>query len=291
MSMPGRYRMKCVLFDTISDCTELRKQLYQNQIVCDTVVFGLEEEQSLCKAMNRLQVFPKDTLLITNSKSHAEAAASLGIACVGTTEGLCELPKVNTLLEDPEEVSIDYLDMLYCHERKIPAIIAETEHCYLKEMTETDFSALFHIYQKPEVAKYLSEPMKNEKEELDKFKAYVTWTYSFFGYGYWGVYEQNSHRFIGRAGYEVGSEPLEAGYLLDSFVWGKGYGTEILSALIQYADQELGIPTMMVRIHRNNIASFRVAEKCGMVQIGTDTTGELLLYQYKKSKTQETVPA
>ena len=79
-----------------------------------------------------------------------------------------------------------------------------------------------------------------------------------------GVYENESGKLIGKAGFKEGSSPLEVGYLLDSNVWGRGIATEVVSALVHYAKEELGITELAARIHHDNIASRRVAEKCGI---------------------------
>lgn len=291
MSMQNRYKMKGVLFDTSSDCKELRKELTEKGIANDTVMFGIEEEHSLRKAIVSLGVSALDVLLITNNKQHAEIAEKIGVSCVGSMEGLSELPKVNTLLESPGEVSVSYLEMLFCHDKKFPAIILETERCYLREMTSEDFQQLFSMYQKPEITKFMPESMTNQFEEQEKLNAYVTWTYSFFGYGYWGVYDKQTDQLIGRAGFEVGSEPLEVGYLINRDDWGKGYATEVLVALLQYAEQELDSIEVVAKIFKKNLRSCHVAEKCGMIREKKSTEETYYLYTTKKAKAQENVSA
>lgn len=296
MELQNRYQMKCVLFDTPSECRRLRKELSERGIDCEEAIFGAEEKSSLLRLLREIHREPEECLLLTNSRGHAELAGQLMLPCVGTTEGYCELPQVETLLESPEEVTAEYLELLFCHIRRLPAIVAETDHCFLRELTETDFEPMYRIYRKPQVVRYLEEQMRDRKTEQEKWNAYLRWTYSFFGYGYWGVFEKETGKLVGRAGFRAGSEPLEIGYLLDDTVWGRGLATEILDALLDYAKTELEVPEITARIHRENIASLRTAEKAGMRPVPEEKPEEYRVYRMCLSasgmtKTQEGMPA
>ncbi|MGN0506084.1 MAG: GNAT family N-acetyltransferase [Lachnospiraceae bacterium] len=256
------YRIRAVLFDTIAACRNLKECLQNEGIRFLPIVFGLHEETSLMEAVQCLGVCKEECLLITNSKRHAEVAKRLSMVCVGCMEGTYELPKVATLLESPDEVSVSYLNMVYCHEKGIPAVIMETERCIVRELTLQEASELYAISSKPQVNRYLAEPVGTPEEEAEKLSAYIRTVYPFFGYGFWGVYEKESGKLIGKAGFKEGSMPLEVGYLFDNTVWGKGIATEVLKALVRYAKEELNACELIARIHPENTASRRVAEKC-----------------------------
>lgn len=260
----SRYRMKAVLFDTVAVCEQLKERLLEEGILTAQVVFGLEKEKALFEATGSLGISPAECLLITNSNHHAEAAEHLSMACVGCIEGMYELPHVNTLLESPNEASPVYLNMLYCHEKGYPAVILQTERCFLKELTVADAPKLYAIRKQLQMAGCFDEPLAAPEEEAEKLSSYAKTAYSFFGYGFYGVYERESGALIGAAGFKEGSFPLEAGYLLESRAWGRGIATEVLTALVRYAKEELGITELVAKICHGNMASRRVAEKCGV---------------------------
>lgn len=260
----SRYRMRAVLFDTIAACEQLKKRLLNEGILTAQVIFGLKEKEALSEAADSLGICPEECLLITNNNHHAEAAKLLSIVCVGCIEGMYELPHVNTLLESPNEASPVYLNMLYCHEKGYPAVILQTKRCFLKELTVADAPKLYEIRKQLQAIGCFDEPLAAPEEEAEKLSSYVQTAYSFFGYGFYGIYETESGTLIGKAGFKEGSLPLEIGYLLDSGVWGKGIATEVLTALVRYAEDELGITELVAKIHHDNTASRRVAEKCGV---------------------------
>ena len=260
-----RYLVKAVIFDVQAECQNLKRELAAAGIVVMVPFFGLKVEQTLKEMFTGTEIYPEDCLMITNCEQHAKKAEKLGIAVVGCMEGHFEVPRAVTLLEEPEEVSINYLNQVYCHQKKLPATVAETTRCYIREMVKEDMDALYEILSEEETAKYLPAKPGNREEELEKLVSYVSYAYSFYGYGYWGVFLKETGELIGRAGFKEGEFPLEAGYVIKRNYWGKGYATEVLSALVFYAEEELGTSEIFANIDEQNTASLRVAEKCGVL--------------------------
>ncbi|MNQ89807.1 Acetyltransferase (GNAT) family protein [compost metagenome] len=64
---------------------------------------------------------------------------------------------------------------------------------------------------------------------------------------------------------EHSASEAEVGYLLLHEHQGKGYGSESLRALTDYASQTLGIKTLFATVTDGNTASCKVLEKCGYV--------------------------
>jgi len=260
-----RYQLKAVVFDIQAECRRLKKELTDAGIVVIVPFFGLQVKQVLQDTFADAGLMPVHCLMITNNRQHAQIAAELGMAVAGCMEGHFEVPKSITLLESPEEVSVGYLNQVYCHEKGIPATIAETKRCFICEMTAEDMDALYEILTDEETAKYLPAKAGTREEELEKLVSYVSCVYSFFGYGYWGVFSKETGELIGRAGFKEGEYPLEAGYVIKRQEWDKGYATEVLSELVQYANEELDCTEIVANIDERNTASLRVAEKCGII--------------------------
>ena len=57
---------------------------------------------------------------------------------------------------------------------------------------------------------------------------------------------------------------FDFGYALAGDCWGKGYTTEAVNALLNYAFNELGANTVFAECETHNIGSYRVMEKAGM---------------------------
>ncbi|MDN3693726.1 GNAT family protein [Chryseobacterium tructae] len=58
----------------------------------------------------------------------------------------------------------------------------------------------------------------------------------------------------------------ETWYKLSPEVWGKGYGTEALERIIQFGFEELKLHRIEAGCAVDNIASYKVMEKCGMTR-------------------------
>ena len=267
------YEMKAVIFDIQAECRELKQRLGEAGIITIVPFFGLQVTETLQEISRGTSLSLGDCLMLTNNEQHAKMAGELGIVVAGCAEGNFEVPQSVTLLEEPGEVSVEYLNQVYCHEKGLPAVILETERCILREMTLEDVEQLYEILMEKEVARYLDAKTGNCEEELEKLRSYVTHVYSFFGYGYWGVFSKKTGKLIGRAGFKEGSFPPEAGYVIEQSLWGHGLATEILKALLVYAVEELASEEILAKADAENKASLRVLEKCGFQIFGEEECG------------------
>jgi ribosomal-protein-alanine N-acetyltransferase len=79
------------------------------------------------------------------------------------------------------------------------------------------------------------------------------------------VFQQNRH--IGNVklaevDFRLGS--AEIGYLIGDFrTWGKGYATEAIMAITEFAFSTLELTKLTAGVYKDNLASIRVLEKCG----------------------------
>jgi RimJ/RimL family protein N-acetyltransferase len=73
---------------------------------------------------------------------------------------------------------------------------------------------------------------------------------------------------MGACGLMLQEETPELGYWLGVPYWGKGYATEALHALIDYAFTDLGHAALQAGARVTNPASRRVLEKCGFQWTG-----------------------
>lgn len=150
-------------------------------------------------------------------------------------------------------------------------MILETERLILREMQQSDYSALCKIMQDPEVM-YAYEHAFSDTETqewLDKQHA----RYKEDGFGLWAVTLKESGEMIGQCGLTMqdfnGKSVVEVGYLFQKKYWHKGYATEAAVGCKEYAFTALGITEVYSIIRDTNAASKQVALRNGMTACGT----------------------
>ena len=148
--------------------------------------------------------------------------------------------------------------------------ILETERLRLRGHRLDDFAASAAMWADPIVTRHIGGMPLSPEEAWAKILRYAG-LWSLLGFGYWAVEEKASGEFAGELGFadfkrdlepSLGEMP-ELGWALVSRVHGKGYATEAVRAAIAWGDQHFGAVRTACIIHPENIASLRVAEKCG----------------------------
>lgn len=118
--------------------------------------------------------------------------------------------------------------------------------------------------------------------------------WSLFGYGYWSFVERESGRFVGNGGlaqFERGIPELadfpEAGWAFAPDAWGKGYATEAMAAIFDWADAH-ALGEIRCIIDTGNVASHNVAGKLGFVKFAEsrDVIGDLFIYRRESRVSQ-----
>lgn len=144
----------------------------------------------------------------------------------------------------------------------------ETERLVLREWEPTDFAAVHEYASDPENVKYMvwgpnSEEQTREflrdvarrREEHPRFVISLA------------VCLKEDGKLIGGCSLEYESQaPGEAqlGYVLNKQYWGKGYGPEAASALVEWARVACGLKVLWCTCNAENRASARLMEKIGM---------------------------
>ena len=67
----------------------------------------------------------------------------------------------------------------------------------------------------------------------------------------------------------------------DKTSWGKGYGTEILKLIMDYAFNKLNLNRIYTPVYEDNVRSIRSNEKAGMVKEGVSYQARYVNGQYK----------
>ena len=170
--------------------------------------------------------------------------------------------------------------------REAPTL--ETARLRLRDYRPEDFSFFRAIWADPEVTRFIGGEPRGEEEVWTKFLRMIG-HWRMMGFGYWAVEEKATGALIGETGlcdFKRDMAPsikgeLEAGWVLTSAAQGKGYATEAMTAVVDWAAAHFPDKRMCCIIEPANAASIRVAEKLGFVENAKATYHgeEILLFR------------
>jgi len=128
---------------------------------------------------------------------------------------------------------------------------------------------IFRQYaQDPDVTRYVSWRSHRSIHETEEFlrSCLSAWTEqkSFP----WVIVKKSDNQLVGMVGARVENHRWELGYVLARPHWGKGYMTEVVKAVIDWAFQQPEIYRVWAVCDVDNLASSRVMEKAGMTREG-----------------------
>jgi ribosomal-protein-alanine N-acetyltransferase len=84
---------------------------------------------------------------------------------------------------------------------------------------------------------------------------------------WWAIREQAGAQAIGFVGF-LGTSVPGMGYLIQAPYWRRGYGAEAVTTALGHGFTELGLNRVELWIHAGNVASQRLAARCGFRQRG-----------------------
>lgn len=150
----------------------------------------------------------------------------------------------------------------------------DTPRLSLRRHALADFADSAAMWADPIVTRHIGGRPFSPEECWSRLLRYVG-HWHVLGYGYWVIREKATGRFVGEVGFadfqrEI-DPPLgapEAGWALAPWAHGKGLATEALAAALRWADAHFAPPAKTVCIiDPPNLASVRVAEKCGYQRV------------------------
>ncbi len=240
----------------------------------------------------RTEIDRSQTLILTDDRKLAAAAAEAGMVCVGLEDGTGGFfDGAGLVLGSPEEADYRYLDEFLRRECGEAVTIAVTPRLVIREMTEQDFPAVRALLTDPSMKNAVRDSERAEAFSQEHLGAYIRRQYRTFGFGLWSVLyagdsalhagdsgrrQKNSSMqnditgqsgtLIGLCGFDASRESdggLELEYLLAQEYRRKGLGTEMCRAALEYAYHRLEAENVRVRIRPENTASLGLAESLG----------------------------
>jgi RimJ/RimL family protein N-acetyltransferase len=159
----------------------------------------------------------------------------------------------------------------------VEAPVIETERLKLRGHGLDDFAACAAMWADPVVTRHIGGRPFTEEESWTRLLRYVG-HWALLGFGYWAVEEKATGSFVGETGFADYKRAVEAlkdrpeiGWAFVSQSHGKGYATEAIRAAVAWGDAHFGAGQTACIIHPDNLASIRVAEKCGYGKLQVTT--------------------
>ena len=166
-----------------------------------------------------------------------------------------------------------------------------TERLELRRLTNHDLDRLVELDSDPEVMRHISrgQPTSRQRLETEILPRLLSWYEQGPHVGFWAAELKASGAFIGWFHLRPDRfEPdyMELGYRLHRAFWGHGFATEMGRELVTRAETEWGFHRLSGRTLRDNHASQRVLQKCGLTWAGDFLYPESLLPGWSESERQ-----
>lgn len=142
----------------------------------------------------------------------------------------------------------------------------ETERLFVRHFTHDDLDDFAALCANPDVMRLMGDGNPLPREGVAHWIDVCHTKYATRGYGTSAVFEKATGQFVGYCGV-VRAPDLDFDEVIYAFVpsaWGKGYATEVASAMIKYVFGVSTLDTIYATISPLNKSSQHVADKLGM---------------------------
>lgn len=163
----------------------------------------------------------------------------------------------------------------------------ETERLIIRDWSPEDAVAAFAIYGDPEVMRYVGngkpfESLEQTKEILGRIIARTKDQ----PLGFWAVENKPTGELIGGALLQdlPDHSDVEVGYHLGKPWWGKGYATELSTALVRYGFDTLKLNKIVGVTYPENLPSQRVLTKSGLSHVGSSLYADIPVERFEAQK-------
>jgi RimJ/RimL family protein N-acetyltransferase len=151
---------------------------------------------------------------------------------------------------------------------QIPVI--DTARLILRGHCVDDLTACAAMWGDERVTRHISLTPSSAQESWARILRYAG-LWALLGFGYWAVEEKSSGRFAGDVGFADFKREIkpsfdgapEIGWVLAPWAHSKGYASEAVAAVHEWAARVLKPARIVCMISPDNAASLRVAQKAG----------------------------
>lgn len=147
------------------------------------------------------------------------------------------------------------------------------ERIRLRLAVASDLEAIHELHSLPETDRYNTLGIPENLQATEKLMIpQIAENQTSSPSNYLFVIEEiDTQRFIGLLGMKLGTEKYkraEIWYKLHKDFWGKGYATEAVKKILEFGFKTLHLHRITAGCATENIGSFKVLEKAGMVREG-----------------------
>lgn len=147
-----------------------------------------------------------------------------------------------------------------------------TERLHLRKMKVSDSSSLFKIWSDPDVTRFMDvESFTDENQAIEMIKLLDGLAQDNKAIRF-SIIEIESNEIIGSCGYnslDFENAKAEIGYDIAKASWGRGYASEAISSLLDYAFSSLNLNRIEAKVEPENINSIKVLQKLNFTFEGT----------------------
>lgn len=150
------------------------------------------------------------------------------------------------------------------------AVWLETERLGLRRFTPADRDWLCALYSDSDVTEFLGGVLSPDVVDVMMRRRFLEYYDANPGMGIWMTVERASGEPVGfhLLNNIQGESIIQVGFALSKPVWGRGYGTEMASAVLRHGFETLGLPKIVGMASLRNLASQRVLQKIGLERRG-----------------------
>lgn len=142
----------------------------------------------------------------------------------------------------------------------------------IKPIEIADSEAIHEYASNPNAKQYTGWKLMESLEETQEFVALMVSRHEEKTHVYASVVENETGKVIGTLmifGFDKEANHAEIGYVFNEAVWGKGYASEGVKLLCDYAFNEMALRKLFARIVEINVGSAKVLKKNDFVLEGT----------------------
>lgn len=218
-------------------------------------------------------VFEIERLLVYHGHILGEIMARKQNTNQNAAQEGCQVRKRNTLQIDSPVILDAHTRDFHHHvpAKKTPLSLSgtrdiTTDRLDLRKFKSRDAANLHRWSNDEQNLKYFQGNPSESVEEAECAIASWRAQYANDDYLLWCIQEAATKEAIGKisATIDAGTSCAEMEYTIAYWARGKGYAAEALSAVIDHLHNEVGIHRVQARIHYENVASMRTAERAGM---------------------------
>lgn len=141
----------------------------------------------------------------------------------------------------------------------------------IRELISDDLDDLSLVLSDPEIMQFSTVGVHTRTQLLDYIQICAE-QYKTQQYGRWGIFNTFNDEFIGLCGLTLEDDGhVHINYRLASKSHGKGFATETVVGLLEYAKNTLNAKTVTASIEPDNVSSIKVVERVGFLLEGQST--------------------